>query len=427
MKKNFILFLFFVQIIFCNDQIPAKKQIKPIAIINGTVFTANEIIEKGTITFRNGKIEFVGKNFSLTSEYEIIDASGKHIYPGLFSSITTLGLNEVQALRATHDNVEGGKFNPNLKTEVAVYTESELIPVTRFNGITTVNVLPQSGIISGSIATVNLDGWTYEDMLVKSMSAMVLNFPSMKINTAWWETRSEEDQKKENEKSVNELQIFFKDAKAYFVAKKNNSLQKYDAKFDAMINVFEKKVPLLVWAFDILQIQSAVAFAEEYDVRIIIAGGNDSWRIANLLKEKQIPVVANMTHRLPDRNWEQYNEPFLLPKKLYENGIQFCFSADEGGDGNYRNLPYQVGTAIAHGLPKDIALKSITLFPAQIFGVDNRIGSLEIGKDANLIIVNGDIFDIRSNVEMEFIDGKKIDLTSHQTMLYEKYKKRYEK
>ncbi len=413
--------------------VPAKKQSRPIALIGATIHTVSgETIENGILTFKEGRIETVSKGFPLPSGYERIDCKGKHIYPGLFSASTTLGLNEIGAVRATRDMSETGRINPNVRAEVAVNPESELIPVTRVNGITTAFTAPQGGIISGTGAIINLDGWTYEDMTVKSRAALIVNFPSMRLSTSRFEQRSEEEQKKDRDKSLNELRDAFNDAKAYWKAKQSEvksgtPYHNNDSRWEAMIPFLEKKAPVLVWASDMLQIEAAVAWAEEMDIKIIIGNGNDAWRVTELLKKKNIPVLAASIHRLPEKNDDAYDEPFLLPKKLHDAGIQYCITADEGGDGNYRNLPYQAATAVAHGLPYEEGLKAITLYPAQIFGVADRMGSLEVGKDATLIITNGDILDIRTNVEMEFIEGKKIDLSSRHTQLYEKYKMKYGK
>ncbi|MBS4028732.1 MAG: amidohydrolase family protein [Ignavibacteriales bacterium] len=414
--------------LYSSDQIPGKKQERPIALFGGTIHTVSgETIENGILTFKDGKIEIVSKSMMLPPGYERIDCKGKHIYPGLFSSWTTLGLFEIGAVRATRDASETGRINPNVRAERAVNPESELIPVTRANGVTYALTAPQGGVISGNAAIIQLDGWTYEDMTLKAQAGMIVNWPSMRISTSFFERRSEEDQKKDRDNSLKEIRNAFNDAKAYWMAKNANKIVKHDSRWEAMIPVLEKKEPVMVTANEMSQIEAAVSWAEDADVKLIIVGGNDAWRVVDLLKKKNIPVITDGTHRTPSRSYEAYDTPFLLPKKLYDAGIQFCISADEGGDGNYRNLPYQVATAVAYGLPYNEGLKAMTLYPAQIFGVDNRIGSLEVGKDATLIVTNGDILDIRSNVEMEFIEGKKVDLTSRHTMLWEKYKTKYGK
>ena len=284
MKKiSLLLFIVFCcHITIANDSVavkrpvPAPKQSRPIALIGGTLHTMSGVtIENGILTFKNGKIETVSTAFPLPPGYERIVCKGKHIYPGLFSAATTLGLNEIGAVRATRDANETGRINPNARAEIAINPESELIPVTRANGITTAFTAPQGGIISGTGAIINLDGWTYEEMTVRAPAALIVNFPSLRINTAWWEQRSEEDQKKDREKSLKELRDAFNDARAYRRAKESESTggtpyHNNDSRWNAMVPVLEKKIPVLIWANDMMQIEAAVAFAEEMDIKIII-------------------------------------------------------------------------------------------------------------------------------------------------------------
>ena len=432
MTRNIFLHILFSLSIFhfsfSSDQIPGKKQEKPIALIGGTIHTiTGEIIENGTITFRNGKIEKVAKDFSPTPDYEKINCKGKHIYPGMFNAGTTLGLTEIGAVRATRDANETGRINPNVRAEVAVNPDGEQIPVTRANGVTTSLIMPGGGVISGSAAVMELDGWTYEDMTVKSQASMIVNWPSMRISTSPFERRSEEDQKKDRDNSLKEIRNAFNDAKAYWLAKKANKISKRDLRWEAMIPVLEKKMPVMVSADEMSQIEAAVSWANEADVKLIIYGGTDAWRVTDLLKKNNVPVVVSGVLTLPARVYEAYDEAYILSKKLSDAGVQYCISANEIGNGDDRNVPYHAAMAVAYGLSADEAMKAITIYPAKIFGVDNRIGSLEVGKDATLIVTNGDPLDIRSNVEMEFIEGKKVDLRSRHTMLWEKYKEKYGK
>ncbi len=221
----------------------------------------------------------------------------------------------------------------------------------------------------------------------------------------------------------------FRDARAYMTAKKAETekgvpYHDTDLRWESMIPVLEGKIPVVVWADEIRQIQAAVAWAEQEKIRIIIGGGYDAWRAADLLKEKDIPVLAGGIHRLPARRFEEYDEPYTLPAKLHEAGIRFAIITG-GSAAHERNLPFQAGTAAAYGLPKDVALKSITLSPAEIFGVADRVGSLEAGKDATLILTTGDPLEITTIILTEYIQGRKVDLTSKHTMLYEKYKEKY--
>ncbi len=407
----------------------APPQSRPIALVGGTIHTvAGDVLTGAVVVFNNGKITAIGKNIPYPPGTEVIDVTGKHIYPGLIDGYSNLGLTEIGAVRATNDITETGRINPNVRAEVAVNPESEHFPVTRANGITTAITAPEGGVISGTAAVINLDGWTWEDMTVKSGAALMVNWPNMTPNRAWWVTETEEEQKKNRDRNLKELTQAFKDARAYWTAKKGATSKgksiPTDMRWEAMIPALEGKTPVLVMANNILQIQAAVAWAEDENIRIIIGGGYDAWRAADLLKAKNIPVLAGSILRNPTRRHEDYDLPFTLPAKLYAAGVQFAIIG-EGGASNERNLPYHAAMASAYGLPKDIALKAITLFPAQVFGVDDRIGSIEVGKDANLIVTDGDPLEIATHVELEFIQGKKIDLTNRHAQLYEKYKEKY--
>ncbi|MFI5251389.1 MAG: amidohydrolase family protein [Bacteroidota bacterium] len=412
-------------------EIPAARQDHPIAITGATIHTVSgREIEHGTILFDKGKIIALGTDVQIPSGAEIIDATGKHVYPGMIDARSIIGLTEIESVRATNDISEVGDINSNIKPEVAINPESDLIPVTRANGVTMAAIFPGGGTISGSAALIELDGWTWEDMTYKSPVGMRVNWPSMAINHAWWERRSEEDQKKDRDKALDGLRNAFKEARAYLKAKhsEGNSSVPYhnvDMRWDALEPVIEGKIPVFVDAEEIQQIEAAVAWADQEQIKLVILGGYDSWRAADLLKAKKIPVIVNPIMQLPWRRFEQYDMAQSLPKRLHDAGVTFCIAGD-GGASNERNLPYHAAMAAGHGLPKDEALKAVTLYPAQILGVADKVGSLDLGKDATLIVTTGDPLEISSNVEMEFIQGKKIALTTRHTRLYEKYKIKYE-
>jgi len=304
-----------------------------------------------------------------------------------------------------------------------VNPESEVIPVTRANGITMFVSSPSGGLISGTSALMMSDGWTWEDMTYKAPAAMVVNWPGMTISRSPFVQQSEEDQKKERDKNLQELDDAVRSARAYALARKSPG-QPIDARWEAMIPVLNREVPVMVWATEIRQIQAAVAWAARENLRLIIAGGHDAWRAIDLLKKNDVAVLAGGTHRMPSRRFEAYDEQFVLPKKLHDAGIRFAIiSQDEAA--HERSLPYQAATAAAYGLPKDEALKALTLYPAQIFGVADRVGSLDAGKDATIIVTTGDPLEITTEIRMEFIQGRKIDLTSRHTMLNDKYREKY--
>ena len=420
----------FVHLASGSDNVPAKAQDHPIAIKGATIHpVSGPVLERGTIVFDKGKIVAVGTELQLPPNTEVIDASGKHVYPGLISSATSIGLTEIGAVRASVDVKESGSINPDIRAETAVNPESELIPVARANGITMVAATPEGSLIAGTSAMIMLDGWTWEEMTLKAPLAMNLTWPDMSIDRGASVLKSEETQKRELEAKLSELANAFRDARAYMTAKKAETekglpYHNVDVRWEAMIPVFENKLPVVIWADDVQQIEAAVAWAQREEIRIIIGGGHDAWRVSNLLKARGIAVLAGGLHRLPDRRFEEYDEPESLPLKLHTAGIPFAIISQEESP-HERNLPYQASRAAAYGLPKDEALKAITLSPAQIFGVADRVGSLEPGKDATLIVSTGDPLEIRSNVVLEFIQGKKIDLSSRHTRSYEKYLEKY--
>ncbi len=412
-----------------HDQIPGKAQDHPIALVGGTIHpVSGPAIEEGMILFNDGKIVAIGVKIPLPENAERIDVTGKHVYPGLIGANTTVGLIEIGAVRATRDITETGAINPNVRAEVAFNPESESIPVTRANGITMVASVPQGQLIPGMSALMLLDGWTWEDMTLKAPLGLQVQWPPMTIVRAPSVRQSEKEQKKERDRELKRIRDAFAEARAYMLAKKAETrpgvpYHRVDVRWEAMIPVLEGKVPVFVHADEIQQIQAAVAWAREEKVKMVLVHGRDAWRVTSLLKENGVPVVCSPVLTTPRRRFEDYDQAFKTPKLLYDAGIAFCIDDNEEY-AHERNLPYNASMAAAFGLPKEEALKSITLSSAQILGVADRVGSLEVGKDATLIVTTDDILEIMSQVEIEFIQGRKVDLTSRHTMLYEKYREK---
>lgn len=417
--------------IFASDQIPAPPQDHPIFLKGATIHTVTgEVLEGSSILFEDGVITAIAPQIALPDETEVIELQGMHIYPGLISANTMLGLTEINAVRATHDYAESGEINPEVRAEVAFNPDSELLPVARANGITLALSVPAGGLISGTSALMMLDGWTWEDMVIKAPVGLHINWPEMKISPN--SKKNEEEQKKERDKKIQQVRDAFADARAYMKAKESEAQKdipyhETDSRWEAVIPVLKGEAPVFIRADEFQDIEAAVDWASEENVSMVLVDGYDSWRVAELLKEKDIPVVITEIHRLPLRRWEGYDTPFTLPLKLYEAGIKFCIagSGRSFDAAHERNLPYQAATAAAYGLPKEEALKSVTIYPAEILGVADQTGSLEVGKDATLIVTDGDPLEITTNVEMEFIQGREIDLSSRHTQLYEKYLEKY--
>ena len=427
-----ILFAFIlsVSMILASDEVPSKKQDHPIALIGATIHPVNgAVIQNGTILFENGMIKELGANVNLPSGTDSINVAGKHVYPGLINVDTRMGLVEINSVPGSRDVFELGAMNPNVKAEVALNPDSELFSVVRAHGITVVNTFPRGGTISGKSAAIMLDGWTWEDLTLKAPVAMHMNWPRLTLNRAWWNTTSEEDQIKDREEALEKIDLFFDDAKAYMTAKAvsgKNGLpnQKVDLRLEAMIPVLNGELPLWIAADEIKQIQAAIDWAESKGIKTVIYGGVDSWRLAKELNKMNIPVVIGSVLDVPNRAWEAYDTGYTLANKLYQAGVKFCIGYATRL-GKQQNVRYNAAMAVAYGLPVDEGIKSITIYAAEIMGIDDRVGSLEVGKDATLIVTDGNPLEITTLVSMEFIQGRVIDLDNKHKRLYRKYTEKY--
>jgi imidazolonepropionase-like amidohydrolase len=353
-----------------------------------------------------------------------IDCTGKRVYPGLFNANGEIGLVEIDAVRATRDQSETGSINPNVRAEVGVNPDSELIPVARSNGVLLSVTAPAGGLLSGSSAVLQLDGWTWEDMTLKGSIGMNVVWPRMAPARAWWMRDTERQQNQKRDEALKQISQTIADARAYLLSKKSNPEADFDARWEAMIPLLEGKIPLIVEANAQMQIESAVAFAAKEKLKRGIVGGYDAVLCADLLKKYDVPVIIDGVQRMPTRRGDDYDAAFTLPARLKDAGIRFCIAADRGAS-LVRNLPYHAATAAAFGLSEDDAIKSITLWPAQILGVADRVGSIEPGKDATLIVCDGDILETPTHVERAFIQGRQIDLSNKQTKLWDKYREKY--
>jgi len=428
---NLILSIVAVSSLFAHDIVPGKKQTKAIALTGGTIYTVSgPIIPNGTIVFDKGKIIAVGgSEVKIPAGAEVIDVSGKNVYPGLIITNSTLGLLEIEAARATADVSEVGQINPNARADVAYNPDSDIPPTIRSNGITTAQIAPQGGLLSGTSAIINLDGWSIEDCGLERQAGIHLNWPWMKVIKAWWMSTPEEEQQKNIGKNLKAIEKAFEDSKQYWLAKKGNQTDnfKIDARWESMIPLWERKIPLYVDAGEFKQIEAAVALAKKYNLKMILVGGNDAWMLTDLLKSNNIPVILRRVHGLPDREDDDYDTFLKLPKTLSDAGVKFCLS-NYGFFGHWdvRNLPFLAGTSVAYGMEKANALRSITLWPAEIIGIADRMGSLEVGKDATIIVSSGDVMDALTNdIVLEFIQGKKVDLDNKHKRLYRKYSEKY--
>jgi imidazolonepropionase-like amidohydrolase len=414
--------------VHASDTIPAPPQAKAIALKGATIHpVTGPDIASGTIVFENGKITAIGAEVAIPEGAEVIDATGKHVYPGLINAHTVLGLVEIGAVRATVDVAESGAINPNVRSITSVNPDSELIPVARSNGILTALSVPEGGLISGQSAVLRLDGWTPEEMTVRTPTAMHLRWPNLTIDRKPRASKSVRNQQKEIDKAQKQIRDAFQVARSYWQARKNPSPDfKSDLRWEAMMPIFDGKLPLFVHAGTLAQIEAALAWAKEAQLKIVLVGGNDAWRLAPQLKESDTAVILGPTTTLPPRRDDAYDSNWSNAAKLHEAGVRFCIASDgRGAETNERNVGYEAGMAAAYGLPKEEALKAVTLYPAQILGIADRVGTLEAGKAATLIVTTGDPLDLPTQVEVAFIDGRKIDLSNRQTRLRDKYREKY--
>lgn len=403
-----------------NPEIPGDVPKGPVALVGGTVHPiSGAAIEKGVVLFEKGKITAVGpeKTVALPKDTLRIDVAGKHVYPGLFDALTNLGLVEINSIRASVDDAETGSINPNVRAQAAVNPDSELIPTTRSNGILLALTAPTGGLLSGRSAVIQMDGWTWETMTLRADVGLHVQWPNMV-------PASESSGSAEGgDRALSELNRAFEQAAAYRQARRaTGSNQPRDTRWESMLGVLDGEIPLIVHADEMQQIQAAVAFAARQKTKLIIYGGYDAPRCAALLKEHSVPVIVGGVYRLPMRRSDGYDAAYSVPARLHKAGIPFCISSGgRFGASNVRNLPYHAATAVAYGLPADEALKSITVTPAQILGVETRVGTLEPGKDATLFVADGDPLETPTHVEAAFVQGRPVELNDRHKRLWKKY------
>jgi imidazolonepropionase-like amidohydrolase len=400
-----------------------------VAIRNATIVpVSGPAIPNGTIVFANGVITGIGPSAPVPADAAVIDGTGLFVYPGMIDSGSNVGLIEMDSVAGTVDTAELGDFNPNAQAAVAINPHSEVVPVTRVNGVTHTLTVPNGGVISGQSALIQLAGWTPPEMVVKAPAAMHIRFPRLRSGSASADEEEEKERRKAYTKAVDALRDMLRDAQAYgkaAAARVNDSrVRRYDRDLalEALVPVVQGRMPVVMHASLARDIKAALAFADEFQLKVILAGAQDVARVLDDVKRRNIPVILGPILSLPQREDDPYDLLFTNAKTLHDAGIPFAIQTSDAH--NARNLPYQAASCAAFGLPKDVALKSVTLSPAQIWGVADRLGSLEVGKSASLIVTDGDPLEIRTNVKRVFIAGEEIPMDSRHTLLYEKFSRR---
>ncbi len=435
MKKiQYILsaFLLVSVVSVAQDNIyPAKAQKGLLFLKNGTVHVGNgTVIENATVRINNGKIEEVGSSVAIPSgDAQVFDVSGKHIYPGLILPASTLGLQEITGVRSMQDYAELGDFNPSVRSIVAYNADSKITNTLRSNGILLAHTAPFGSLIGGQSSVVQLDAWHYEDAAYRTDMGMQFYMPSLLSRQggrfgallALFGPPQASDPNKEALDKIEQVKQFFREAKTYLQTEQKTP----NLKMEAARKLFAKKQKLFIHCNQVKQMLLAIDFVKEFGFDVVLVGASDSWQIADLLKQNNISVIISQMHNLPTLDDDDVDQTFKAPAALQKAGVLFCIN-DDDPQNRGRNMPFNAGTAVAFGLDKEAGVSAITLNAAKVLGIDDVTGSIEKGKDANIIVSEGDILDMKSSVVLHaFIQGRKLELNDKHKQLFERYKSKY--
>lgn len=419
-----LLLIALVAPVSAHDYVPGEPQSQPILLKGGDLYTVSGGVMTSTdLLFDNGRITQIGPNLDVPEGALVIDVTGKHVYPGLIDANTSIGLIEIGAVRATDDRAEVGSVTPEASAYIAYNTDSEVIPVNRSAGVTTVLSIPLGSGIRGLSALMNLDGWTREDATVKPITALHIAWPRARVISSPYIGMTPDEQREQSKKRRERIYEAFDEAYAYYLTRRSDEAAKIDTRWEALAPVFDQELPVIVHATSARQIDQAVAFAQQYKLDLILSDAREAYRRLDLLKKHKIPVILYQMHSMPVREDDDYDITFKLPRLLDEAGVAYCIATRSHTLS--RNLAIQAGQAVAFGLSPDAALRAVTLSPAEILGVSDALGSLEIGKSATLFITSGDILDFTQNqAELMFIEGRRVDLDNKHKELWRKYRQK---
>ncbi len=438
MKKLFNLVMLMMASVASFAQanvLPAPAQKGVMYVKNVTIHVGNgTVIENGVIVVKDGKIEKVGKDIVVPADAtNVVDGQGKQVYPGLILPSSSLGLVEISSIRASNDAREIGNMNPNVRSIVAYNTDSKVINTLRSNGILSANIIPQGSFLAGSSSVVQLDAWNWQDASLKTDGGMHLYMPSLMARPSFGRRGGggpggpnpgvESDPVKEGLQQLENLKGFFREAKAYLAVPTHEEV---NLKFEAVKDLLAKKQKFYVHANTVKQMLVALDFVKEFGFDLVLVGASESWQIAPLLKQHNVSVILEQMHSLPTTTDDDVDQPYKAAAALQKAGVLFAIS-DDDSQTRGRNLAFNAGTAVAYGLDKEQAIAAITLNAAKLMGVADKIGSIEVGKDANFIISSGDILDMAtSNVTDAFIQGRKVNLDDKQKQLNDRFEQKYE-
>ena len=407
--------------------IKINAQTVPTVIIHATIHVGNgQVIENGTLVFSQGKIEYVGtENKTLYKTATIIDAKGKHVYPGIICLNNYVGLSEIEAVRATHDFSENGQMNPNVRSQIAYNTDSKILPTLKVNGILFVQSVPQGGMISGTSSIMKTEGWNWEDATLLKEDGIHLNWP---INSQKEHLTNNSIHKNSNyEEEKTKIADFFKLAKTY---SESSEHEKIDIRLEAMKDCFQGTKRIYFHANYLQELLDIITFSKEFNIQYpVIVGGQDSYLITQKLKDAKIPIMISRLHNLPHNEDDAIDLTYKLPYLLHEGGVKFCLQNEGDMEAmNSRNLPFLAGTAKAYGLTEEQAIQSVSLSSSEIIGISEKYGSIEIGKNATLFISEGNALDMRTNkISLVLIDGEFVEINNRQKALFKKYSDKYKK
>ncbi|MER3497929.1 MAG: amidohydrolase [Chitinophagaceae bacterium] len=434
MRKLFLILLSFSALLVHAQEyvLPSPKQSQPVVITNATIHVGNgQVLNKASVVMENGKITAIGTHVTIPANANIINAEGKHVYPGLILASSNLGLVEIGNVRATNDVREIGEMNPNVRSIVAYNADSKVINTLRSNGILLANIVPDGSLLTGLSSVVQLDAWNWDDAAYKTDQGLHLVMPSLMPRPRGFgnfgaapggPNAQQPDPVKEGLEKIDMVKTFFREAKAYFNEAEH---EEHNVKFEAIKGLFDKTQKLYVHANTVKQMLIALEFIKEFGFDLVIVGGSESWQIADLLKQNNVTVILSQPHSLPTLPDDDVDQSYKTAAQLQKAGVTFVIN-DQDSQTRGRNLAFNAGTAAAYGLTKEQALQAITLNAAKALGIEKQTGSIEVGKDANIIVSEGDILDMRTNqVTDAFIQGRKIDLNDKQKQLNDRYNRKY--
>lgn len=400
----------------------AKPNKGTYALTNATIVTVtNGTIENATIVMQDGKITAIGTDITVPAGATAYDCTDHFVYPGMIDGGTTLGLVEVSAVSLTRDADELGEFTPHMQALTAVNPSSVAIPVTRVDGVTTVLTQPTGGLFPGTASLINLVGYT-PDQMYAGFQGVILNFPRSG-KRGWWDRRSEEEIKKAADKAQKKLNGIWEDLELYAkikMADESDSEMEYNPEMDALMPIYKGEAPLMIEVNKDKDILAAIKWVKEKEVKnVVFTGVSEGWRVADSLAKAEIPVITGPVISTPTRTSDRYDAAYANAGKMHKAGVKVAIRSDDTE--NVRNLPFHAGFAATYGMGKEAALKAVTITPAEIFGVADQIGSLEVGKKANLFVSTGDPFETKTQIKYLFIDGYQVPIDSRHIQLYDEF------